>query len=42
MVIYHPTLIASQIEVQSSKEWPLVLDIYSCHIGIGISSKKKV
>ena len=39
--LYHPTFIASQIEVQSSKEWPLVLDIYACHIGMGISSEKK-
>ena len=38
---YHPSIIASQIEVQSSKEWPLVLDIYACEIGIGISSEKK-
>ena len=38
---YHPTFIASQIQVQSSKEWPLVLDIYACEIGIGISSEKK-
>ena len=38
---YHPAFIASQIEVESSKEWPLVLDIYACHIGMGISSEKK-
>ena len=38
---YHPAFIASQIEVESSKEWPLVLDIYACHIGTGISSEKK-
>ena len=39
--LYHPAFIASQIEVQSSKEWPLVLDIYACRIGMGISSEKK-
>ena len=39
--LHHPAFIASQIQVQSSKEWPLVLDIYACEIGIGISSEKK-
>ena len=40
--LYYPALIASEtIEVQSSKEWPLVLDIYACEIGTGISSEKK-
>ena len=39
--LYHPALIAGQIQVQSSKEWPLVLDIYACYIGMGISSEKK-
>ena len=39
--LYHPTSIVSQIEVESSKEWPLVLDIYACRIGMGIASEKK-
>ena len=38
--LYHPALIASIIEVESSKEWPLVLDIYACEVGIGIASKE--
>ena len=38
---YHPASIASRIKVESSKEWPLVLDIYACQIGTGISSEKK-
>ena len=39
-LLYHPAFIASQIQVESSKEWPLVLDIYACRIGMGILSKK--
>ena len=39
--LYHPAFIAGQIQVESSKEWPLVLDIYACRIGMGIASEKK-
>ena len=39
--LYHPTFIASQIQAESSKEWPLVLDIYACRIGRSIASEKK-
>ena len=38
---YHPIFIASKVQVKLSKEWPLVLDIYACQIGMGISSEKK-
>ena len=38
--LYYPAFIASQIQAELSKEWPLVLDIYACRIGMGISSKE--